>query len=210
MPPLPDLARWFDVHEVDAVLVDEDARPMFRVVLEAMGWDGEVVRDVWVYRRGPKAILPGQSPLPFVQPFVVGEPAPPITMAGLDGDEVRLSDLRDRPTVLVFLASWCLNGCADQIAGLRNLLAEETAVEVVAVMMSDSPDDARGFLDRSGLSIRAALDPDGVVFLGTGSAIIPTTVVIDADGVVRRILVDPLSPDAYPRAIANILARAAG
>ena len=210
MPPLPDLARWFDVHEVDAVLVDDDARPMFRVVLEAMGWDGEAVSDVWVYRRGPDAILPGQPPLPFVQSFVVGELAPPIVMSGLDGEDLRLAEQRDRPLVLVFLASWCLNGCADQLEGLRNLLAEGSVVEVVAVMMSDSPDDARGFLDRNGLSVRAALDPDGVVFLGTGSAIIPTTVVIDEDGVVRRILVDPLSADAYPRAISNILARAAG
>lgn len=207
LPPLGDLARWFDAREVGAVLVDEPAQPLFRVVLEAMGWEGGPVRDVWVYRRGPDAIVPGQPPLPFVQPFTVGAVAPPLVLPSFDGDGFRLADERGRPVVLVFLASWCFDGCADQVAGLRELLADGSVADVVAVMVSDDPADARGFLDRNGLTVRAALDPDGVVYLGTGSAIVPTTVVIDADGVVRRILVDPLAPDAYARAIANILAR---
>ena len=203
MPALGDLARWFDAHEVGAVLVDAPAQPLFRVVLEAMGWEGRPVRDVWVYRRGPDAIVPGQPPLPFVQPFTVGAVAPPLVLPTLDGGEVRLADARGRPVVLVFLASWCFEGCADQVEGIRGLLAAGTDADVVVVMVSDDPADARGFLDRAGLTVRAALDPDGVVYLGTGSAIVPTTVVIDGAGVVRKVLVDPIEPAAYPRVIAN-------
>ena len=206
MPALGDLARWFDVHEVGAVLVDEPARPLFRVVLEAMGWDGAPVRDVWVYRRGPDAIVAGQPPLPFVQPFTVGAVAPPLVLPTPEGGEFRIAEARGRPVVLVFLASWCFDGCADQVEGLRALLAQGPAADVVAVMVSDDPMDARGFLDRNGLAVRVALDPDGVVYLGTGSAIVPTTVVIGADGIVRKVLVDPIEPAAYPRVIANAVA----
>ena len=208
MPALGDLARWFDVHEVGAVLVDGPAQPLFRVVLEAMGWEGGQVRDVWVYRRGPDAIVPGQPPLPFVQPFTVGAVAPPLVLPTLDGDEFRLADARGRPVVLVFVASWCFDGCADQVAGLRQLLEEGSVADIVTVFVSDDPADARGFLDRNGLAVRGALDPDGVVYLGTGSAIVPTTVVIDADGVVRKVLVDPIEPAAYPRVIENAVAAA--
>lgn len=206
MPALGDLARWFDVHEVGAVLVDAPAQPLFRVVLEAMGWEGGPVRDVWVYRRGPDAIVPGQPPLPFVQPFTVGAVAPPLVLPTLDGGEFRVADARGRPVVLVFVASWCFEGCADQVEGIRGVLAAGTDAEVVAVLVSDEPAAARAFLDAAGLTLPAVLDPDGVVYLGTGSAIVPTTVVIGADGVVRKVLVDPIEPAAYPRVIGNAVA----
>ncbi|MFM7718774.1 MAG: TlpA family protein disulfide reductase, partial [Actinomycetota bacterium] len=207
--PAPgDLARWFAYQGVRTILVDERAQPQFRVLLDvAMGWEAERVEDVFVYRPGPDAIRAGAAPQVAVDRFVVGEPAPDVTLAALDGGPVRLGDLRGRPVVLAFLASWCLDGCERQLEALRNLVAGVPGVDVVAAMVSDAPADARAFLAGSDVRFAAAgLDPDGIAYLGTGSAIVPTTVVIAADGTVLRVLVDPLTPDLFPRSVAAILA----
>mgnify|MGYP006272994063 CR=1 FL=1 len=206
MPTPGDLARWLADRSSATVVVDEAARPLFRVLLEAMGWTGVPVDDVWIYRPGPDAVVPGGAPLVEVTPFVVSRLAPPVSLAALDGGApVTLEP--GRATVLTFVASWCLDGCRDHVEGLRNLLAVGPDVDVVAVAISDDPASARSWFATLGLPVRVGLDPDGILFLGTGSARIPTMVVIDATGIVRGIITAPIDPDAYPAAIEAALAR---
>ena len=137
---------------------------------------------------------------------MVSRLAPTVSLAALAGGApVTLEP--GRATVLTFVASWCLDGCRDHVEGLRNLLAVGPDVDVVAVAISDDPASARSWFATLGLPVRVGLDPDGILFLGTGSARIPTTVVIDATGIVRRIIAAPIDPDAFPTAIEDALGR---
>jgi peroxiredoxin len=206
MPTPGDFARYLADRGTSTVVVDAAARPLFRVLLEAMGWVGTPLDDLWIYRPGPEAVVPGGAPLVDVQPFVVGRLAPPVALAALDGG-APVSVVPGRATVLTFVASWCLDGCRDHVEGLRNLVAADPDLDVIAVAMSDDPASASSWFASLGLPLRVGLDPDGILFLGTGSARIPTTVVIDATGIVRRIIATPIDPDAFPAAIEDALGR---
>jgi thiol-disulfide isomerase/thioredoxin len=48
---------------------------------------------------------------------MVGKPAPPIAGVDVDGQPVRLADLRDHVVLVVFWASWCPN-CAEEVSRL--------------------------------------------------------------------------------------------
>ncbi|MFM8944055.1 MAG: hypothetical protein ACKOI0_02195, partial [Actinomycetota bacterium] len=204
LPTPGEFARYLADHDTRTVVVDPAARPLFRVLLEAMGWEGVAVDDLWVYRAGPDAVRPGGAPLVEIDPFVVGRLAPTIALPALDGG-APIGPVPGRSTVVTFVASWCLDGCEDHVEGLRNLIATEPELDLVVVAMGDDPVAARAWFATTGIAARVGLDPDGILFLGTGSARVPTTVVIDGFGIVRRIITTPIDPDAFAASIEAVL-----
>jgi peroxiredoxin len=110
------------------------------------------------------------------------------------GELLRLSDLRGRPVVVNFWATWCA-ACASELPDLRDLQAElrHQGLAVLAVNVGEGSDRARSFLDRFELNdIRAVLDPTLVVADAYGVRGMPQSVFIDAEGIVRGVYVGPL------------------
>ena len=59
---------------------------------------------------------PRQVPSPLV-----ARPAPPFTMSLFDGGRTSLEQLRGRPGVLNFWASWCFPACYEEAPALEEL-----------------------------------------------------------------------------------------
>ena len=113
--------------------------------------------------------------------------APAFDLPALGGDFVALADLKGQVVVLDFWASWC-GPCRDGLPGLAALAAEQEDVTVYAINVNEDEAVVRGFLDEMDLTLPVLLD-DGAVagdYLVQG---IPQTVVIDAAGVVRKVIV---------------------
>lgn len=157
----------------------------------------------------PPSRAPTTAPGP--RPFdptraVVGAPAPAITLPTTDGGTFRLADLRGRPVVVNFFASWC-RPCEKEMPVLE-ALARDGRVAVVGVTFRDSPGDARAFVRRLGVTFPTLIDDDteSAVARAYGVRSPPMTYFIDADG---RIASPPVYGGVRPADLRPGLARIA-
>jgi cytochrome c biogenesis protein CcmG/thiol:disulfide interchange protein DsbE len=93
-------------------------------------------------------------------PTAIGDEAPDFSLVSTDGETVRLSDLRGRPVILNFWASWCVP-CIEEFPLLREA-AERHAdddLAIVGVIFDDGPEAAAAFMKEHGGTWPALLDP---------------------------------------------------
>jgi len=116
----------------------------------------------------------------------VGTPAPGFKLPDTDGRVVALADLRGKPVVLAFFASWC-HPCEEELPVLEQITREHGgALRVVAINFRDLSSDSVDFVHRLGITYPALLDdPSAPVARRYGVRGIPQTVFVDARGVVR-------------------------
>jgi cytochrome c biogenesis protein CcmG/thiol:disulfide interchange protein DsbE len=118
----------------------------------------------------------------------VGAPAPDITAVGLDGQPVRLSQLRGRPVIVNFWASWCVP-CRQEMPLFRDELARHAAdgLAIVGVIFKDQADPAQQFAQSFGATWPSALDPDGSIAKAYRVVAPPQSYFIDRNGILRSI-----------------------
>lgn len=101
-----------------------------------------------------------------------------------DGETVALTTLDGTPTVVNFFASTCVP-CIEEMPAIEQVhldLGDEVAFLGLAV--SDRPEDAQALVERTGVTYRTAQDKDGSVINALGGLVLPTTVLLDADGTI--------------------------
>jgi len=132
---------------------------------------------------------------------------PEFSFVSLEGDTVRSLELRGDVIVLNFWATWCLP-CRAEMPSLQSLHEDraEDGVRVVGLATdvgSEAP--IREFLDERDISypIGRATAPIRRAFGGIPG--IPTTFVIDRDGVVRHRVVGYFAPPALRASVARLL-----
>jgi cytochrome c biogenesis protein CcmG/thiol:disulfide interchange protein DsbE len=117
---------------------------------------------------------------------LLGKPAPEVIGTGLDGDTVRLSQLRGRYVLLNFFATWCVPCLRehDDLIRFQQRHAEANDATVLAVVFDDEADDVRRFFSDRGGSWPVIVDDRGKVSLDFGVRGPPESFLIDPDGVV--------------------------
>ncbi len=138
----------------------------------------------------------------------VGQPAPGFALSTLDGQTLRLSDLRGRPVIVNFWASWC-GPCVEEFPLLQRAAAEHQAdgLAVVGIVFRDSSGAARAFMQRMGAAWPAAMDPGEGVADRFGIYGPPETFFIGADGVVAARQIVTLSAGDLDRHLGKILGK---
>ena len=136
---------------------------------------------VWDARRGPGAVAR------------IGDPAPEIELPDLSGRPRRLSEWAGRPRLVNFWASWC-GPCIEEMPLLNSYSAEQApnGTQVVGIAL-DEPEAVKAFLAQVPIGyptlVEAAGRTDSSVKLGNSRAILPFSVLIDAEGRVSRLRV---------------------
>lgn len=137
---------------------------------------------------------------------IVGRAAPAFDLETLDGQRIRLADLRGSAIVLNFWASWCIP-CREEAPVLtaadRNYRLR--GLRVLGVVYQDSATSARDFMTRYGQTYPGLLDPDGRTAIDYGVFGIPETFFIDPDGVVRARQVGVIRADEIDRQVEAML-----
>lgn len=144
--------------------------------------------------------------LPAISPTAVGSVAPDFVLADLDGNAVRLADLRGQPVVLNFWASWC-GPCVEEFPLLREA-AERHAAEglaVVGIVFRDRSEAARDFMIRNGATWPAAMDPGERVASAYGILGPPETYFIARDGTIAARQFGPVDAESLEAQLATIL-----
>jgi len=137
------------------------------------------------------SVQPGQTGVPAAR---LGSPAPDFALRRLDGESVRLANLRGRAVVLNFWATWC-PPCRAEMPELDALAHERPDLTVLAVDVQEDAAQVEGFRTELRLSLPIALDIDGQTWAVYQSRGLPTTYLIDRDGTIRDVQVGPLTRD---------------
>lgn len=121
---------------------------------------------------------------------LVGKPAVDFELRGLDGKMIKLSDMRGRVVVLDFWASWC-GPCRKSLPVIQRIADDfgNESFSFYAINVDEEPNVVQGSAIVLGISNNCLLDPKGTISKAYGASAIPYTVVIDKEGIVRRVFV---------------------
>ena len=123
--------------------------------------------------------------MPQFSPTTPPRPAPDVTVRARTGETVRLADLKGRPVLINFWATWCAP-CVSEMPALEALAAERAGTPLVIMAVSE---DRKGesvvapFVQKLGLSkLPIYLDSGSEALRAFESDALPTTVLIDRRG----------------------------
>ena len=127
----------------------------------------------------------GKDPRAIDSPLVAA-PAPGFALQDLDGLPVSLEELKGRPVMINFWATWC-QPCIVEHPTLQAAARRwEGRAHFIGIVYQDDPELIRGFIARRGGWGRTLLDPDGDTAIAYGVYGAPETFFIDAEGTVVR------------------------
>ena len=131
--------------------------------------------------------------------------APDFSLADLEGNTITLDQMRGKVVLLNFWGTWC-GPCRKEIPDFINLMKKHNkdGLEIVGVTLtSGPPENIKAFADKWGINYKLLTDIKGnetqtVTALygqATGKRItgIPTTFIIDREGVIQKRYVGPRS-----------------
>jgi thiol-disulfide isomerase/thioredoxin len=139
----------------------------------------------------------------------VGYRAPTFTLQGFDGKKVSLADLKGKPVVLNFWASWC-GPCKEEMPALQQVYdkyKDQVSFYAVNLTDQDNADDAKAFLQSHGITIPPLLDPTGEVNQKYKIHNVPSTFAIDANGIMKEVRIGQLTKPAMDGMLERLTAK---
>ena len=134
----------------------------------------------------------GAGPLPPAP--AIGHPAPDFTLSTPDGQPWVLSDLRGKPVVLNFWATWC-GPCRAEMPELQRLHERlaSAGVTVLGINQSETPQAIANYQQALGVDFPTVIDQRLGVSRQYLVNSIPTTFFIDREGVIRSMFIGPMT-----------------
>lgn len=106
-------------------------------------------------------------------------PVPDLTWTAADGSSMTLEQMRGRPTLVYFWATWC-PVCKVEKLAMDGLVRDHQMVTVA--MQSGSEDEVRDWLAKEGLAWPLVADADGSIAREWGVKGVPAFFILDARG----------------------------
>jgi cytochrome c biogenesis protein CcmG/thiol:disulfide interchange protein DsbE len=133
----------------------------------------------------------GQKPAP-----TVGAPAIGFELKTLEGKSIGLDTLRGKPLMMNFFASWC-DPCREEMPLVNTLAskANKDGYVVLGIAVEDTRAAVTEYAKEAGLVFPIALDLNSTVKRAYRIFGPPATFFIDAQGVIRDMVVGPITPE---------------
>jgi thiol-disulfide isomerase/thioredoxin len=204
-----------DVYNTD-VSLDTEQRTATRP--DAPRWDPRALRGVlwaltavmavaWLFVGGGLETLVGtvRPTTPSSGPEV-GRAAPELRLPLAGGGEVDLAEYRGKVVLLNFWATWCAP-CRTEMPAIEQAYQQhrERGFEVLAVDIQERDEDVLEFLREVGVSFPSAIDSVGESVRRYRAIALPTTILIDREGVIRDIRLGPLTESMLQERLARVL-----
>ena len=117
----------------------------------------------------------------------VGQPLPQISLDTTDGKKWSTSMAKGKVTYLTFFASWC-GSCKRELPELNQWQKAfgKAGFEVVAVGVDRNPKQSENFANQFNPVYPVALDPDAMTMGLFNINAMPTSFLVDREGVIRH------------------------
>lgn len=143
---------------------------------------------------------------------IAGAAAPDFQMQFFDGygwvetnDDTHLAQMRGRPVVLNFWASWCVE-CHLEAELLENLSREYgDRVLFLGIAYVDTPTKSLEYLESYGISYPNAPDLGGAISKKYEITGVPETFIIDTDGTIVDVVIGPVNETRLRSVLAELL-----
>ena len=113
----------------------------------------------------------------------IGERLPNFTLNTLDGKELSLTDFRGTPVLVNFWATWC-TFCVNEMPDLQRAFENENVV-ILGVNRAETIEKQLDFLKNNlRITYPILLDPSDSLARAFGVTIMPTTFVLNSEGIV--------------------------
>lgn len=136
---------------------------------------------------------------------IVGQMAPDFTATTIDGQPIRLSDLKGSPVWLTFGASWC-QPCRAENPDIQAAYDAFSAsgLVVVQVYITEDASSVSDYAARVGLTYRKVADATDTISTNYRILGIPSHFFIGRDGVLRELKVGTMDPASMQAALTEI------
>jgi len=138
----------------------------------------------------------------------VGKTAPDFALTDSTGHEMRFSDINGKPKVLNFWASWC-PPCREEMGAFQEEYTKNgDAVDFIMINIGtqgDTLDTAKSFLAENSYTFEPFLDHAGEgagAYRVTG---VPTTVIIDGDGIIAAYYIGAINSETLHAELVSVL-----
>lgn len=137
-----------------------------------------------------------------------GNIAPDFQLKTIEGQNVKLSDLRGQKVILNFWASWC-PPCRAEMPDMQNFYQKykDQDVTILGVNLTATEkkaEDVAAFAKEYGLTFPIVLDDQSVVGGMYQTTSIPTSYMIDTQGVIQNKIVGPMTLETMEELVLNM------
>lgn len=146
-----------------------------------------------------------RNPRDFPSPLV-DRKAPEFSLTLFDGRKITLEELKGKPVVVNFWASWCIP-CREEAPWLEAAWRKykKRGVVFLGINIQDRKANARAFIKEFGITYLNGVDPRGKISIDYGVYGVPETFFLDRQGKIAYKHLGVTSPSLLEEKIAEIL-----
>lgn len=157
--------------------------------------NGEGVSELQrlLFIEGSSQFLSADDPYKAEEAPKLGYLAPAIKLTALDGKAYSLQDFSGKPTLLNFWATWCPS-CRAEMSALQAFYEQHQGrIQVVGINWGERSSSIGTFLEGLKITFPTLLDERGTAFVSYQLTGVPTSMFLDAAGVIRGIWLGPMT-----------------
>lgn len=167
-----------------------------------------VMTVVWLfYGGGLESITSMVQPAPApVSTADIGQVAPPLRLPLVGGGEMDLESYRGRVVVLNFWATWC-EPCKAEMPVFEQAQQRyrDRGLAVLAVDFQERDEEITAFLNQVGVTFPSLADRTGEVTRQWRATGLPTTFLIDRQGIIRDVRVGAFTESMLEERLLKVL-----
>ncbi|MGX9133791.1 thiol-disulfide oxidoreductase ResA [Rummeliibacillus sp. JY-2-4R] len=140
-----------------------------------------------------------------VQLLKVGDDAPNFSLVDLNGETHKLSDYKGQGVLLNFWGTWC-KPCKKEMPAINEQYKQfkDHGVQILGINIAQTDLEVSSYADKLGVEFPIAIDKTKSVMRAYNVDPLPTTVLINKDGKIEKIITGEMTESAIKQYLTSI------